>query len=70
MLGFDFDSIAVEEVQRVFGKVFVEHWEDLGGYVVDCYVEVGNEGWVESFEILVAEIEELRCELDSGGWIC
>ena len=68
VLGFDFDTVAVEEAECVLGEVFVEHGEDFGGYVVDCYIEVGNEGWVEFLEILVAEVEEFGGELDTGSW--
>ena len=69
VLRLDFDAIAIEEAERILGKVFVEHGKDLGSYVVDCYLDIGHERWVELLEILVAEVEELGRELDAGGWI-
>ena len=70
MLGFHFDTVALKEVEGIFGETFVEHRENLWGYVVDCYVEVRDERWIELLEILVAEVEELGGELHSGGWMC
>lgn len=42
VLSFDGDAIAFEEVERIFGKVLVEHRQDLWGDVVDCYFDAVN----------------------------
>lgn len=40
MLCFDGYAVASKEVERIFGKVLVEHWEDLWGDVIDGYLNV------------------------------
>jgi hypothetical protein len=67
VLGFDFDAVALEEVEGIFGKAFVEHRENLRSYIIDCDLDLRYEGWVELFEILLAEVKELRGELNAGG---
>ena len=57
VLGFDLDAVATEEVECVLGEGTVEHWQDLGSDIKYCDLYVGNKGWVELFEILVAEVE-------------
>lgn len=40
--GADCDSVAVEVLHCVGGEFFVEHAEDGGGDVVDCYLSMGE----------------------------
>ena len=42
VLGFDFDAVAPEELESIVSQFRVKHGEDLGCYVVDGYVDVGN----------------------------
>jgi hypothetical protein len=66
VLGFDLNAVTTEKVQCVFRERAVEHGKDLGGYVVDCYFNVGNKGRVELSEILMAEVEEFGRKFDAG----
>jgi hypothetical protein len=66
VLGFDLNAVTTEKVQCVFRERAVKHGEDLGGYVVDRYFDVGDKSWVELSEIFVAEVEEFGCKFDAG----
>ena len=70
MLCFDFDAVALKKVDSIFSKAFVEHGENLGSYVIDCDLDVRYKGWVELFQILVAEVEELGRKFNTGSYIC
>lgn len=66
--GLDCNTVTTEVVGCVVSEALVEHGEDGGSDVIDADAGVLDEGRVELAEIVVAEVEELGRELDTGGW--
>ena len=59
-------TISFEELDGVLGEVFIKHGEDLRGYVVYRYFDMGDEIWVESFQVFMTEVKEFSSKLYTG----
>lgn len=67
VLRLDSDAVAVEKIHRIIGERCVEHGQDLWRNIIDRDFDMGDQRRIHFSNLIVAEIEKLSCELNSGS---